>query len=348
MVLAPGRPSTVVVGGRLVPQTGHQGHALASNTAPAPAQAALLCGGLTAGAAVALQVRRRTGSESSRRRRSLATCCAGGASSGWEKVDATYNPDWLSIEERSFGDLQWRHPQTVWAGAACALWAFEVYRFLHLMPPSGLEVCVAGLVYAGLYASRYQEVERLPKHYRVTFYASCGWAFYSFASLVHVMAGSSSGAGPAEAFHAAGCAVFLGSCLFFYAYHWGRMWRHWCEDRFRPWFAFGIAGLTAVHLLSVGHIFKVLDDPRWWPTVAAIYPDEWHFVADIRLAELFLTAAALFLVICHLRGVLTGTKNAAVVFAGTVFLPAAALVFESWFLQASAWQHYLMNGPKYW
>jgi len=103
-----------------------------------------------------------------------------------------------------------------------------------------------------------------------------------------------------------------------------------------------------VHLLSVVHIFKVLDDPLWWPTVAAVYPTEWHFVADIRVAELFLIAAALFLVICHVRGVMTGARNAALVFAGTVFAPTAALLLEVAPLNASAWQHYFMLGPKHW
>lgn len=245
-------------------------------------------------------------------------------------------------------DLTWAHDQTFWAVAASMLWLFEVWRFANVVPPTELEAAVAGLVYLGLYGSRYQEIEHLPEHYRVTFYASCGWAVYSYASLVHVMFGSASGVGAAEAFHGAASAVFLGSCAYFYYFHWSRMYRHCLENRFRPWFAFGLAGLTAVHLLSIAHIFKVLDDPKWWPTVASIFPNEWHFVADIRFAELFLTAAALFLVICHLRGVLTGARNAAVVFAGTVFAPTAALLLEAEPLRASAWQHYFMLGPKHW
>jgi len=96
-----------------------------------------------------------------------------------------------------------------------------------------------------------------------------------------------------------------------------------------------------------GHILKMLDDPGWLPTIIKIYSDEWRWIADTRLLELYLTAAALFLVILHLKGVLTGTKNAAAVFLGTVILPTAALFMETYTLDASAWQHFFMVGPKY-
>uniref|UniRef100_A0A7S2QBW9 Uncharacterized protein n=1 Tax=Zooxanthella nutricula TaxID=1333877 RepID=A0A7S2QBW9_9DINO len=120
------------------------------------------------------------------------------------------------------------------------------------------------------------------------------------------------------------------------------------QGRFRPWFAAGLASLTAVHGLTIGHVLKVLDDPGWWKTVAFIYPDEWRWLADTRLVEMYLTAAALFLVILHLRGVLTGTKNAAVVFLGTVILPTAALMLETYAIKACAWEHFYMVGPKHW
>merc|ERR1719436_729627 len=151
----------------------------------------------------------------------------------------------------------------------------------------------------------------------------------------------------AQPLHAAASLVYLASCAYFYTYHWGRQIRHVIEGRFRPWFAAGLASLTAVHGLTVGHVLKVLDDPGWWKTVAHIYDDEWQWLADTRLLELYLTAAALFLVILHLKGVLTGTKNATVLFLGTVIIPTAALFLETFNLKACAWEHYFMVGPKY-
>ena len=48
-------------------------------------------------------------------------------------------------------------------------------------------------------------------------------------------------------------------------------------------------------------------------------------------------ALALFLVILHLRGVLTGTANATWVFLGTVIVPTAALFWETFQIRAVAW-----------
>lgn len=266
-------------------------------------------------------------------------------------VDGSYNPTWLELKERSIADLRWAHPGTAWAAAATALFGFDLWRFVNLVPPTAAEAVVAGLIYTGLYRSRYLEIEKLDKHYQVSFYASVGWTLYAFASLVHAMAYSHDPVVPrgiADAFHGGACAVYLGSCLYFYQYHWGRMAKHWVQGRFRPFFAAGLLSLTVVHALTVGHIFKVLDDPEWFNTVNKIFPDEWRFMADTRLVELYVTAAALFLVIMHLRGVLTGTLNAAIVFFGTVILPTAALFYETFFMKACAWEHYLMWGPKHW
>lgn len=271
--------------------------------------------------------------------------------SGFVAVDGVYNPTWLEIEEKGFGDLNWAHPGTAWAAAATALFGFDLWRFVSLVPPTAAEAIAAGVIYTGLYRSRYLEIEKLDKHYQVSFYASVGWTLYAFASLVHGMAYSHDPVLPrafADAFHGGACAVYLGSCAYFYQYHWGRMAKHWREGRFRPWFAAGLLSLTVVHALTVGHILKVLDDPEWFNTVNHIYPDEWRFMADTRLVELYVTAAALFLVIMHLRGVLTGTLNATIVFLGTVILPTVALFYETFFMKACAWQHYLMYGPKHW
>jgi len=267
-----------------------------------------------------------------------------------QQIDAAYNPDWLKMEEHQIDDLKWAHPQTGWAAAATALYAFDMWRFFGLVKPAALEAMMAIVIYLGLYCSRYQEVRDMDKHYQVSFYASCGWTFYALASLIHALSYGPDplmSRGYAEALHGVGCTIYLGSCAYFYSYHWGRAWRHIQEGRFRPWFAVGLGSLSLVHGLTVGHIWKMMEDPGWFDTVQKIYVDQWQWIADTRLAELYLTAAALFLVILHLRGVLTGTANSVWVFLGTVIVPTVALFWETTSLNAVAWQHYWMVGPKH-
>jgi len=271
--------------------------------------------------------------------------------SGLQQIDASYNSQWLEMEENDIRQLEWFHPQTGWAAAATGLYAFDMVRFFGLVKPTSTEALLAVFIYLGLYASRLEEVKKMDKHYQVSFYASCGWTFYALASLFHAL---SCGPEPplsrdiAENLHTFGAGIFLLSCGYFYSYHWGRMFRHAQEGRFRPYFAFGLASLTFVHGLTVGHIWKMMDDPQWYDTIQKIYPDQWQWIADTRFAELYLTALALFLVILHLRGVLTGTANATWVFLGTVIVPTAALFWETFQLRAVAWQHYWMYGPKHW
>ncbi|OLQ13139.1 hypothetical protein AK812_SmicGene2880 [Symbiodinium microadriaticum] len=231
------------------------------------------------------------------------------ASGGLRQLDASYNQRWLEVEEHGFTDLTWLHPQTGWATVATGLYAFDMVRFFGLVKPTSTEALIAILIYLGLYTSRFEEINKMDKHYQVSFYASCGWTFYALASLIHAL---SYGPDP----------------LLDRGYHWGRMARHVQEGRFRPYFALGLASLTFVHGLT---------DPGWYDTVQKIYPDQWQWIADTRLAELYLTALALFLVILHLRGVLTGTANATWVFLGTVIVPTAALFLETFQLRAVAW-----------
>merc|ERR1712060_833397 len=103
-----------------------------------------------------------------------------------------------------------------------------------------------------------------------------------------------------------------------------------------------------LHALTPLDFAKRLDDPGWWKVVCQIYPDEWWWVADVRIIELFVTAAALWLIILHIEGVFTGMKNAAVVVVCTIFLPLGIMVWESTWLKSSAWQLFFMVGPKYW
>ena len=79
-----------------------------------------------------------------------------------------------------------------------------------------------------------------------------------------------------------------------------------------------------------------------------IYPDQWQWIANTQFLELYLTALALFLVILHLRGVLTGKANATILFVGTVIVPTAALFGETYFIDAVAWQQYFMWSFKHW
>lgn len=267
-----------------------------------------------------------------------------------DRVDASYNPAWVEAEENDLNAMKWAHPQTLWAVAATAIYAFDMSRFVTLTPPTALEAVSVVVVYIGLYMSRLQEVKDMEKHYQVSFYASVGWTFYAAASLVHALAYSPDpvvAKEPAEALHSFAGIVYLGSCLYFYSYHWGRQVRHVLEGRFRPLFAAGLASLTFVHGLTVGHILRMLDDPKWYETILKIYPKQWQWIADTRLAELYLTALALFLVILHLRGVLTGTRNAVWVFLGTVIVPTAALFYETVKLDAG-WMAVGMDGPKHW
>lgn len=268
-----------------------------------------------------------------------------------DKLDASYNPQWAAVENHEIQSLRWQHQQSFWAAAATAFYTFDMVRFIALVPPTAVEVLAVTLIYIGLYGSRTNEVPNLDKHYQISFYASIGWTFYALTSLVHAFSYSPEpilDKAPAECLHTFGAVVYLASCLYFYSYHWGRQIRHLQEGRFRPLFAGGLASLTFVHGLTVGHIFKMFDDAGWYETVNFIYPDQWHWIADTRLAELYLTALALFLVILHLRGVFTGTRNAVWVFLGTVIVPTAALFYETFHLNAVAWNHYWMVGPKYW
>eukprot|EP00930_Biecheleria_cincta_P094701 TRINITY_DN8610_c0_g1_i4.p1 TRINITY_DN8610_c0_g1~~TRINITY_DN8610_c0_g1_i4.p1 ORF type:complete len:374 (-),score=54.11 TRINITY_DN8610_c0_g1_i4:851-1903(-) len=210
-----------------------------------------------------------------------------------DRVDASYNPAWVEAEENDVNALAWAHPQSLWAAVATAIYAFDMTRFVTLTPPTALEALAVIVVYIGLYCSRLEEVKGMEKHYQISFYASCGWTFYAAASLVHALAYSPNpimAKEPAEALHSWAGIVYLGSCLYFYSYHWGRQVRHVLEGRFRPLFAAGLASLTFVHGLTVGHVLRMLDDPKWYETILKIYPKQWQWIADTRLAELYLTA----------------------------------------------------------
>lgn len=255
---------------------------------------------------------------------------------------------WSDIEEKPLWEaLDWGNIHVVLTVSSLLLFAFQCTRILAHQAPSQLEVWITTALYLPWIAATWRDTEKLEEHYRVTFYASCGWGIMSLASLHSVVY---QGAFPDLSFGilAAGNVVFFASCVYFYGYHWARMWRHFTQNRFRPLWIPGLVGLMALHALTVADFAKRIDDGKWWPVVCNVYPDEWWWVADVRIIELFVTAAALVFIMLHIKGVFTGMKNAFVVVFTTIFAPVLLMVAETYWLRASAWQHYLMLGPKHW
>jgi len=254
---------------------------------------------------------------------------------------------WSGIRQKSILDVEWRNIHGVMTLSSIILFAAQISRILAHQAPTELEVWLTAIVYIPWIFFCWRDTEQLENHYAVTFYASCGWAFMSLSSLFSVLY-QEKYPDFALGILLFGNCVFALACLYFYGYHWTRMWRHFTQNRFRPLWIPGLLGLMCLHLLTPLDLMKRLDDPGWWKTVCSVYNDEWWWVADVRIIELFVTAAALLLIILHIQGVFTGMKNAAVVVIGTIFAPLGLMVLESTWLRASAWQHYLMVGPKYW
>lgn len=255
---------------------------------------------------------------------------------------------WDEIQERSIAEVDLWNVHGVLSVSSLTLFAYQLVRICVLhQAPTELEVWLTTFIYLPWIFVTWRDTEQLENHYRVTFYASCGWGFMSLCSLHSVFYEKRY---PELSFDvlAVGNAVFAVACFYFYSYHWGRMWRHFTQNRFRPFWIPGLLGLMTLHALTPLDFARRLDDPKWWQTISRIYPDQWWWVADVRIIELFVTAAALWLIVLHIQGVFTGMRNAAVVVFGTIFTPLIIMVLESTWVRASSWQHYLMNGPKYW
>eukprot|EP00913_Durusdinium_trenchii_P024458 g22960.t2 len=139
--------------------------------------------------------------------------------------------------------------------------------------PTELEVWLTAMVYLPWIYFCWRDSEQLENHYAVTFYASCGWAVMSLSSLFSVLYQDKY---PDFAFGVLlfGNAIFAVACLYFYSYHWTRMWRHFTQNRFRPLWIPGLLGLMCLHLLTPLDLMKRLDDPGWWKTVCQVYNDE--------------------------------------------------------------------------
>mmetsp|Transcript_17062 Transcript_17062/g.39840 ORF Transcript_17062/g.39840 Transcript_17062/m.39840 type:complete len:427 (-) Transcript_17062:119-1399(-) len=254
---------------------------------------------------------------------------------------------WNGLKKGSLSELDWLNEHGVLTISCLTLFAAQVIRLLLHQPPTAIEVVLTTLVYMPWMYFCWRDTDKLENHYQVTFYASCGWGFFSLTSLHSMMLQDKY---PDIAFGVLsfGMVVFTAACLYFYGYHWARMWRHFQQNRFRPLWIPGLTGLMALHGLSFFDYWKRLDDPGWWKVVCTIYSDEWWWVSDVRIIELFVTAAALWLIILHIKGVFTGMKNAAVVVLFTIAAPFVLMLLESTWIRASSWQHYFMLGPKYW
>jgi len=254
---------------------------------------------------------------------------------------------WDTIESKPLGveDLQNVHGVLLLCAFCLAL--FQAGRIALHQAPSIPEVWTTTAIYLPWTYFCWRDTAKLEGHYQVTFYASCGWAIMSLASL-HSVAYQASAPDYSLAILYFGNFINAIAGIYFYGYHWSRMWRHFTQNRFRPLWIPGLVGLMCLHSLTPADLFKRLDDPKWWSTICQIYPDEWWWVADVRCIELFVTAAALWLILLHIQGVFTGMKNAFVVVFCTIFLPLVVMVAETSWLRASSWQHYLMQGPKYW
>jgi len=254
---------------------------------------------------------------------------------------------WDDIKSRSLLDVNWLNIHGLLTVSSASLFLGQITRIVAHQAPSELEVWITTAIYLPWIYFCWRDTDQLEEHYRVTFYASCGWAFMSLSSLISVFYQDKF---PEFALGTLflGNVVFALAGLYFYGYHWTRMWRHYTQNRFRPLWIPGLLGLMSLHGLTIADFVKRLDDGGWWKTVCLIYPEEWWWVADVRIIELFVTAAALLLIVLHIQGVFTGMKNAAIVVICTIFAPLGVMALESTWLKASAWQHYLMTGPKYW
>lgn len=219
-------------------------------------------------------------------------------------------------------------------GLACALsgvlFIAELVRFVSGIPPSDIECYVGAAIYAVIYASRFDGIRKLPSHFRVTFYATTGWTIYYIA---HLLAATQ----PeifAHGVYPAGI-VMLASTIYFYKHWIERMWRHYLEDRFRPYYVPGLLGLMYFHALDLIDMFNQWLDPLYWTHQTMIFPDQAWTIQDVRLTGLFMSSMALFMITLHNKGVLTGGANTLITVLFTIFVPALFLTGTHASLQAS-------------
>jgi len=245
-------------------------------------------------------------------------------------------PHWSStpLKEAKGGlkmeQLDWPNLHGVACGLSGALFLFELVRFVAGQPPSDFECYAAALIYAAIYASRFSGIRTLPPHFRVTFYATTGWTVYYISHLLAATAPELF----AHSVYPTGI-VFLASTIYFYKHWIERMWRHFMEDRFRPYYLPGLLGLMYFHGLDVADLFNQWLDPDYWVHVPMTLPDQAWTIQDVRLTGLFMSSMALFMITLHNKGVLTGGRNTLITVLFTIFVPAFFLTGSHATLQAS-------------
>jgi len=230
----------------------------------------------------------------------------------------------------TLGQLDWKNLHSYSCVASGVLFLYELVRFCMGEPPSDAECYFAAVVYAIIYASRFDGIRGLAPHFRVTFYATTGWSVYYIA---HLMAATN----PALFAHSVypmGI-VFLASSIYFYKHWIERMYRHFVEDRFRPYYVPGLAGLMYFHGLDTIDMFNQWLDPMYWEHVVVDLPQQAWTIQDVRLTGLFMSSMALFMITLHNKGVLTGGKNTLITVLFTIFVPALFLTGTHASLQAS-------------
>lgn len=232
--------------------------------------------------------------------------------------------------QRRLDQMRWKDAH----GVACMLsgivFLFELVRFVLGQPPSDLECYSAAAIYITIYASRFESIRSLPSHFRVTFYATTGWTIYYVA---HLLAATT----PeyfAHGVYPAGI-VFLASTIYFYKHWIERMWRHYVQDRFRPYYVPGLLGLMYFHGLDTIDLFNQWVDPKYWLHRVMVLPDQVWTIQDVRLTGLFMSSMALFMITLHNKGVLTGGRNTLITVLFTIFVPAFFLTGTHATLQAS-------------
>ncbi|CAE8589356.1 unnamed protein product, partial [Polarella glacialis] len=172
-------------------------------------------------------------------------------------------------EAVAVGKLDWANLHSLACVASGVLFLGELVRFVMGIPPSDAEVYFGAVVYAIIYSSRFEGIKMLPSHFRVTFYATTGWTVYYIA---HMLAATN----PVIFFplvYPAGV-VFLASTVYFYKHWLERMYRHFVEDRFRPYYVPGLMGLMYFHGLDTVDLFNQWIDPQYWEHVPLRLPDQ--------------------------------------------------------------------------
>jgi len=233
-------------------------------------------------------------------------------------------------KERRLDQMRWKDAHGVACVLSGVLFLFELVRFVYGEAPSDFECYFAAAIYMVIYASRFEGIRKLPSHFRVTFYATTGWTIYYIA---HLLAATT----PeyfAHGVYPAGI-VFLASTIYFYKHWIERMWRHYVQDRFRPYYVPGLLGLMYFHGLDTVDLFNQWVDPKYWLHRVMILPDQVWTIQDVRLTGLFMSSMALFMITLHNKGVLTGGRNTLITVLFTIFVPAFFLTGTHATLQAS-------------